>query len=69
MKTPLNQHTRTVGQNLRGKRHIVGATSEMDEPPFSVELVVKADHSFCNVLLEAVDNADTAANKKRTANG
>jgi len=55
--------------NLRGKSRIVGATSEMDEVRFSVELVVGANHSFHSVLLETIDAVDPAANEKRTANG
>jgi hypothetical protein len=40
----------------------------MDEVLFSVELVVGANRSFYSILLEAIDDADPAANKKRTAN-
>jgi hypothetical protein len=40
----------------------------MDEVPFSGELVVDADHSFYRILLGAIDDADPAANKKRSAN-
>jgi hypothetical protein len=54
--------------NLRGKSHIVGATSEIGEVPFSVELVVGANHSFYSALREAIDDVDPAANEKRTVN-
>jgi hypothetical protein len=39
----------------------------MDEVPFSVELLVGANHSFHVILLEAIDDADPAANKKRSS--
>jgi hypothetical protein len=55
--------------NLRSKRHIVGTTFETDEVPFRVELVVDANHSFYGILLEAIDDADPAANRKSTSNG
>ena len=54
--------------DLRSKRHTLGTTSEMDEVPFSVELMVGANHPFYRILLEAIDDAESAANKKRTAN-
>jgi hypothetical protein len=53
--------------NLRSKRHVVGTTSEMDEVLFNVELVVGANHSFYNIVLESIDDTDPAANKKRNA--
>ena len=54
--------------NLRGKSRTVGATSEIGEVPYSVELVVGASHSFHSALPEAIDNVNLAANEKRTPN-
>ena len=54
--------------NLRGKRSIVGTTSEMNEVPFNLELAVDANNSFHRILLEANNDADSAANTKRNAN-
>jgi hypothetical protein len=50
---------------LRGKDHIVGATSEIGEVSFSVEIVVGANHSFYSILPEAIDDVDPAANEKK----
>ena len=54
--------------NLRSKRQIVGTTFEMDEVPFSVELVVGANYSHYRTLQEAIDYDGPAANKKGAAN-
>jgi hypothetical protein len=54
--------------NLRSKRQIVGATFEMNEVPFSVELVVGANYSHYRTLQGAINYDDPAANKKRDAN-
>ena len=53
--------------NLRSKRQIVGTTFEMDEVPFSVELVVGANYSHCRTLQGAIDYDGPAANKKGAA--
>jgi hypothetical protein len=39
----------------------------MDEVPFSVGLAVDANHSFHVILPEAIDDANSASSKKRTA--
>jgi hypothetical protein len=68
MKTLFNLTYSKGCTNLRGSRHIVGAMSEMHEVLFSVEVVVGARHSFCSILLEAIDDVDPVANEERTAN-
>ena len=68
MKTLFNSTYSKGRVNLRSKRSIAGTMSEMDEVPSSVEPVVDANHSFYRILLEAIDYAESAANKKRTAN-
>jgi len=47
---------------------MVGVTSETDEVPFNVELVIDANRSFRSVLLEAID-VDPAEKEKRITNG
>jgi len=65
MKTLFNSTYSKGRVNLRIKRQVVVATSQMDEVPFSVELVIGAYHSFYNILLEAIDDVDPAVNKKK----
>lgn len=49
---------------MDSKRRIVETTSEIDEVPFSSELVVDADRSFHRILLEAIDDAGSCCKQK-----
>ena len=49
--------------NLRGKRQMIGISSETDELPFNVDLMVGI--SFYRVLIDAIDDAGYKQKKKR----
>ena len=68
MKTLFNSTYAKGCVNLCSERNIVGTMSEVDEVPFSVELLIDIKYSFYKILLEAIDDADPVANKKRAAN-